>query len=77
MEDGSCLRCPVCGSYDIDQRVISRLEYTPTEIAEYCGDCKTCVSYWAYGSWDPAFYVNDKSIEMMIRRFIWKLKRLF
>ena len=49
IKTGYPLNCYKCGSIDLKDITIDRIDYTPCEIETFCEDCGTSVAYWAYG----------------------------
>lgn len=66
--NGACIKCPNCKSRNINQKVLDTIEGNVCEYQEYCGDCQKVVGYWAYGSNDPSFKLNDPSLQMFFYR---------
>lgn len=60
-EDGHPIFCPECGSSDLQNDVKSWDRGFVYEYVVICGNCKEHVAYWAYGSYDPAYYEDRKN----------------
>jgi len=57
-EDGRPIKCSGCGSENIKSTVKDRMEYIVCEKQYYCADCDKIVGYWAYGWFDPEYFVH-------------------
>lgn len=54
-EDGQPIKCFSCGSTNIEEKIVSSINYTACEVRYDCGDCGEDVGYWAYGYFDPQY----------------------
>lgn len=62
-EDGSPIYCDECGSRDLQDITVCEDRNMVYEFKVVCGFCATTVAWWAYGGYDPAFYM-DKPDEL-------------
>jgi len=51
IKTGYPLNCYKCGSTDLNDITIDRIDYTPLEIETFCKECGTSVAYWAHGQY--------------------------
>lgn len=75
--EGKCVKCPNCASVDFKEYVLDRIDgymTQPCETEIRCAKCHEQVNYWAYGSFDPCFMFQDKSLPALFQRVIYKLK---
>ncbi len=47
------LRCHKCDWWQLEERIVDRIDYTVCEVEVVCPKCQTQCGYWAYGDWEP------------------------
>lgn len=52
------LKCTKCGSTDIDEITKDTINMIRSEFECVCKQCNQCLGYWAYGSYDPCYYMS-------------------
>lgn len=67
-KDGSCTRCPTCGSGEFTEVVCGVVQCVASEVETKCAQCNTSVAFWAYGSFSPYPRYLDKSIPALLQR---------
>ena len=60
-DDGTPIKCFVCGCPDLKDRVMDAIEHTVCEVEVSCAHGHK-VGYWAYGSWDPGAMENAQQL---------------
>lgn len=59
-EDGAPKKCKHCGSDNIDYKSTDHIDYMVCEAEYRCGDCGELLGRWAYGNFEPDFYLKLK-----------------
>lgn len=65
-DDGSPIKCPECGHAEFTEKMRDFIDFgvgagPATEIEYFCGSCGESVAYWAYGSFDPAYFDHKQA----------------
>lgn len=60
---GYPIKCPQCGHNSFNEKIHNFIDYEvatqPSEIEYFCAKCGESVAYWAYGSFDPAYFDKE------------------
>ena len=60
-DDGTPVKCYICGSSELRERVVDVIDGVACEIDVSCAHGHS-VGYWAYGSWDPGVIENAQQL---------------
>lgn len=60
--DGTPNYCGECGSKAMTLTVKDTIAHVDCEIQYECADCGEPLAYWAYGSFDPGYYLKGSSV---------------
>lgn len=69
-DDGHPRRCLFCDCTDVREKTTAMVGWTAAEIEARCHHCKAQVGYWAYGYWDPSYFVLPMA--RYVVRGIWR-----
>lgn len=73
-KSGECIRCPNCGCKEFSDLITETISGNISQRYTFCTWCEHEVNFWAYGSYDPMYRNQDRSIPALFVRIMNKFQ---